>query len=168
MICDNESINFILTRGWTFNIDFYIRISTTDNKDIFLSTSHKSIEDLCADNLLNQLIDECKQIAQKRLVTTNKEVKPCIQFRNNHIGHFIWNDLNGLSHLKEEYEEQGHILEDISKLEFLENEIVNLSDNSISKAPRIRSRKEVIDFLLNEPYTYIFASVNRRIRMTKS
>ena len=167
-----DSVSYIMVCGWGLNVLFYANILYDESGEFMFSifTYHRDREQMLSDKLLTRAMQNCEKIAKRRIkqnLATSSSAPapvPCIQFRNSHIGHFIWNDLNGCAYLNKMYENWQYIeLVDLSRLRFLEKYM--LTKKAVLKISQVDSlsRKRIIRLLKRNPELHIFSSVNRKV-----
>lgn len=158
-------IHVLAISGWNCSISFYLSFSLDGSRHPVLATTYPSRSHLFADTKLMHAITECLEILLLRSENQKKRCIPCIQFRNDHLGHFYWNDLNGLKALSHLHENPELILTvNVHQYQFLS------SDPSISDrlraafgGPILASRSDILALLRRQPELYIFSSINRKV-----
>ena len=169
----NTFVDCIMVCGWSLNVLFYAKILYNDSGEFEFSlfTYHKGYEQMLADKLLIRAVRNCENIAKKRikqnLAGCSLTPVPCIQYRNSHIGHFIWNDLNGCACLGKVYEEWQYIeLANLSRLRFLRKYFFTKKTSLRASQIDLSYRKRILRLLKRTPELYIFASVNRKVGLS--
>lgn len=171
----NESVlSIALVSGWDIQVDFYATIplfNLEDSKFYFSTNSYRELLDPkrhgAQIDLLSDSIFIGLDLLYKRALCSPASLEPCIHFRNQHIGHFYWNDLCGLFNMKNNSKNTDFIVSSnptvLAEYQFLLSEFYfsHLRDKLLISL----DRNSIISYLYENPHKFIFASINNKVNL---